>query len=204
MNMAMLDPAEAVSEQDCLYEAEMRHIAQFSNDNRAFIGHLVSLTIGGEALKADFNFGDPMGGATDKAPLCGAILFSHWNKKPGGDITIRGRVSDGNQGGLKKSIDAKDKTADVEIVFNWYKYNPSTKGYYKCFHTDDEVIKGELSRRGGSYARDIPADDYQQIINYDFQLVITGSDEENQDLMIAYNPELKEAFAFGQAVNAAG
>lgn len=198
--MNMMAAADPVTAQDCNYESEMEWIAQFSNDNRKMVGHLVSLSIGGEALEADFKFGDPMGGATDKVPVCGGLTYTHWNKKPGGDVTIRGRVSDTNQGVLKKAIDAKDKTAKVEFEVIWYKYSPKTQTYYKCYDFDGKALKGEISRKAESYAKDVPEEDYEQIINYDFQLVVTGTDEVDQDILVAYNPNLKEAYQYGQAV----
>lgn len=176
---------------------EVDAIANFKHDNRALVGHLVSLSIGGETLATDFNFVDPMN-PTSRVPICGMITFLQWNKKPGGVLLLEGRISDANQGMFQDAVDSREKTAICEFKLNIYKYDYATKAYYKYFHTDDQVIKGQLSEEHTSTVYDELAQEYKQIANHRFVLAITGTDEEDPILHIAYSPDRKKTFPFGQ------
>lgn len=41
---------------DYAVESKVESIANFKHDNRAVVGHLVKLKVGGEELKTDFSF----------------------------------------------------------------------------------------------------------------------------------------------------
>lgn len=180
--------------------SEVDHIANFKSENRRPIGHMVSLSIGGEALERDFNFVDPLHPA-EKTKLSGILTFTQWNKREGGILVMEGRISNANQGMYQSAVDARDKGAKVKIKFNWYYYD-SKKGYYKKFHTDDKEIEGEISTEAPSYVDPDFATEYKQILNHRFSLLIVGSDEKDQNLCVGYSPDLKANLGFGQLVGA--
>lgn len=185
---------------EMILRASVDDIANFKSENRRPIGHMVSLSVGGEALDADFNFVDPMN-PTGKTKLSGVLTFTQWNKREGGILVMEGRISNANQGKFQSAIDARDKDAKVKIKFNWYYYD-SKKGYYKRFHTDDQEIEGEISTEAPSYVDAEFADEYKQILNHRFTIVIVGSDEKDQNLCVGYSPDLKVDLGFGQTVGA--
>lgn len=185
---------------EMILRSQVDDIANFKSENRRPIGHMVSLSIGGEALDADFNFVDPMS-PTGKTKLSGVLTYTQWNKREGGILVMEGRISNGNQGKFQSAIDARDKDAKVKIKFNWYYYD-SKKGYYKRFHTDDQEIEGEISTEAPSYVDAEFADEYKQILNHRFTLVVVGSDEKDQNLCVGYSPDLKVDLGFGQQAGA--
>jgi len=185
-----------MAESNYTMNSEVDHIANFKHENRESVGHLVSLTIGGEALEADFKFVDPMN-PSSRASICGMLTFLEWNKKPGGVITLEGRISAKNQGVFQDALDSGDKTAKCEFKLNVYRYDVATKSYFKCFHTDDQVIEGEISENHTSTVEDQFAPEYRQILNHKFTLVVKGSDEKDSDLHVAYSLDRKKPFLFG-------
>lgn len=186
---------------DVVYESQVLDIANFKFDNRRMIGHLSSIKVGGEELKTDFNFFDPMSPGS-RVPLAGMITCLQWDKKPGGILMIEGRISAANQGVMQDAMGSHDKTALCEFKLDFYKYDYATKTYYKCFHTDGAAIEGQLSEEAPSSVADEVADEYRQIANHRFVLNVIGSDEKDQLLHIAFDPERKKTFPFGQKAKA--
>jgi len=178
-------------------EAKVEDIANFKHDNRRVVGHFTKFKVGGEELKTDFNFVDPME-AANRIPLCGMLTFLQWDKKPGGVLLLEGRISAANQGIFQDAVDSHDKTAECEFVLDVYKYDVATAKYYKCFHTDAKGIEGQLSEESASTVEDGFADEYKQIKNHKFTLAIIGSDKKDELLHIAYSPDRKKTYKFGQ------
>lgn len=178
-------------------EPKVEDIANFKHDNRRLVGHFTKFKVGGEELKADFNFCDPMDPA-NRVPLCGMVTFVQWNKEPGGVLLLEGRISAANQGIFQDAVDSHDKTAECQFQLDIYKYDVATAKYFKCFHTDGKEIEGQLSEDSASTVEDAFADEYKQIKNHKFILAIIGSDKKDELLHIAYNTERKKTFKFGQ------
>ncbi|MBS0647910.1 MAG: hypothetical protein JSS10_01640 [Verrucomicrobia bacterium] len=182
-------------------EPKIEDIANFKHDNRRLVGHFKKLKIGGEELKADFNLVDPMDPA-NRVPLCGMVTFLEWDTKPGGLLTVEGRLSAKNQGIYNDVVNAHDKTAECEFELDVYRYDDETEKYYKCFHTDGKAIEARLSEERRSIAHDEVESDYRQIRNHKFELYIIGSDKKDELLHIAYSADRKKAFKFGQKAKA--
>lgn len=189
------------ADSDFILNITVDDTANFKHDNRRLVGHLVSLKVGGEELKPDFNFVNPMN-PSERVPICGMITFAQWNKRPGGLLLLEGRIPSANQGILQDAIDSGDKSAECEFNLNVYKYDYTTKSYYKCFHTDDKSIQGQLSEESPSTVADELGEEYRQIANHRYVLAIIGSDEKDELLHIAYSPDRKKTFAFGQKCGA--
>lgn len=184
------------------FRSEFDHTAQYSRDNRADVGHLVSLSAGGQALATDFNFGDPMGGAEAKVPVCGSVDYAFWDKTEGGDLILEGFVNDNNRGILKQALDAKDTNAILVFQFNCISFSDFKDTYYLSFTSDNKDIEGVVSKNQQSFVEDQKYSGYTQISVYRYRLVITGSDKVDQDLIVGYSPDDKRAFKFGQKVGA--
>jgi hypothetical protein len=182
---------------DYKQEAKVPKIANFKHDNREFVGHMVSFKVGGEELKQEFNFFDPMD-PSKRVPLAGMLTLAIWDKTPGGVLFLEGRIPAATQGILQDAMDSHDKSADCEFKLDFYKYDVATATYFKCFHTDGQVIEGKLSEKQPSNVEDAYDHEYDQIKNHVFRLAIVGSDKKDQLLHIAYDTERKKAFPFGQ------
>lgn len=177
------------------YEADMREIADFrANEVKGYIGHLLSLKIGGKDLKADFNFRDPT--APSKAiPMAGAITLVRWGTGEGDPITIVGRVTGNNQAIIKATLMGSETTRQCEFKFDIYKHKEGTE-FFKTFHTDGKAIKGVLIKK----LCDVPPrsmQDYTQITNYEFTLTIEGERAVQQTLESDLGGGEKRSLQFG-------
>lgn len=177
------------------YEAEMREIADFrANEVKGYIGHLLALKIGGKDLKADFNFRDPTAPAT-AVPMAGAVTLVRWGTGEGDPLTIIGRVTGNNQAIIKATLMGSETTRQVEFKFDMYKHKEGTE-FFKTFHTDGKMIKGVLVKKDCDVTvRSMQ--DYTQITNYEFTLVIEGERAVKQTLESDLGGGEKRSLQFG-------
>lgn len=188
---------------DSSYKSKADWIANFKQERQLRVGHLVSLTIGGEKLEPEYNFLDPEN-PTKTVPLCGMIDFLDWKDRlPGEPIIFEGLVSGGNQGIMNYAIEAAEIGSDVEFVLNFYAYDLKAKKYFKCFHTDGKAIKGQLTQDKRSHAEKEKSDEYTQISSHRYTMSIIGSDEVDQHLDEAYFYQKIKKLKFGGKCGAA-
>ncbi len=177
------------------YEADITEIADFrANEVKGYIGHLISLKIGGKDLKADFDFRDPTSPATQK-PFAGAVTLVRWATGEGKSLTIVGRVTGNNAAIIKATLMGANTTRECEVKFDMYKHKEGTE-FFKTFHTDGKAIKGTIVKEKCDVSvRDMR--DYTQITNYEFTLVIEGTRGVKQNLESDLGGGEKSSLQFG-------
>ena len=68
----------------------------------------------------------------------------------------------------------------VEFVFTIYDYDPDDKKYYKCFHSDGQVLKGLVQKDRGRLSIEIDTDQAEEVIspkNFTFNLGVMPEDK---------------------------
>ena len=90
----------------------------------------------------------------------------------------------------------------VEFVFTIYDYDPDEKKYYKCFHSNDAVLKGLVEKSGGKLTIFIDSDQSQEVVspkNFTMQLGVMPEDLE-QDTHMAMSVSDKLVKRWGVTV----
>ena len=188
---------------DHKFTADAVSIANFTKSmvsENISIGHLISLKVGGDELDQFFHFPDPTDPSTPVA-MCAMVTSFYWNGEPGGRITIEGRVPARSKGKLQSAIATKTKSAECEFKINFYAPDGETN-YYKCFHTDDAMIKCKIIREE-CWVSNEKATDYAAP-NHKFILVVDPSDQADQTLHFDHGSQSINVYPYGGKVGAAG
>ncbi len=185
------------------YTCDVKQAMNFNKDGDTVVGHLISIKIGGVALKADMKPWDPEKVKEGvKVAAVGCLSKLNW---PGGmaePITISYRVSRENMN-LLKNLKIKDLPDDeVAFKFSIWKYDPETGGYYKAFHASNRDLKGVGLKQDGecvmgvndNRCMDVPSPE-----NYEASISILP-DEEGQEINTAVSTSDKFAKKWGVSV----
>lgn len=95
-------------------------------------------------------------------------------------------------------------STEVTFKFSVYDFDPKEKKYYKCFHTDDNELKGLVLKSGSDLAMSIDMDQSAEVVspkNFNFNLGVMPQEEESADLMVATSLSDKFVKKWGVAVS---
>lgn len=183
------------------YNAFAVDIANFSinmaNDKRNIsIGHLVKLKVGGVDIGQGFEFPDPM---SPKAltPMACMLTSFHWNGNRDGRLTLEGRVPYMTKGKLQGAISDNDKTPECELHINFFE--PEGEKSYRTGFTTKDIIKGKIIRTESDVYNE-KKEDYTNIPNHYFKLVLDPSDTANQELHFDFGNKEVRVFPWGGQV----
>jgi hypothetical protein len=121
----------------------------FKRDVQNALGHLKALTIGQEAIEANMEVISPETG--DKINVVGIIADIGWEGGDAHPISLSCQVSNSNKVLLTGLTGDTLHDTSVEFDFDIYKYDPAPdqRKFYKCFHCNDEAVKGRLEKSSG-------------------------------------------------------
>lgn len=180
------------------YPCSLRQAFNFEKDAQVLVGHLVSIKIGTEELKADITLTTPTDN-TATAAVVGAISSIQWEGGYADPVHITCNVSTVNQ--TKVGVLTHTKMADttIEFKFNIYQFDQVAKKYYLAFHTEDTAMKGLILKQGGDLALAIDTDNDMTVpspLNYQLQISIMPQ-QIKQDLKVAVSDTDKFAKTWG-------
>lgn len=143
------------------YSCSVRQGLNFEKDQQVLVGHLVSMSVGGQALEADmaltiptatFSSGDAV---TESTSVVGVVADISWQGGYADPLHFTVHVSTENQ----KLIAIKTHTNlldnDVVFQFNIWAYDPVAKVYYLAFHSNETDMNGLILKEGGNLALQI-------------------------------------------------
>lgn len=171
---------------------------KFNDASQTIVGHILELefSTSGVALKADISVTDPEN-PSSKVKVVGVISNIHWEGGATDNLDIEGRLSyEENQGLFQQGLSAKDGGTDIKIKFVIYKYDPKTKKYFKCFHSDNAlecvITMGSETDVGQEIAMDI-----KEPKNVPFHITLSPKSGAEQMLSLAFSTENKITRDFG-------
>lgn len=170
-------------------------------DDQGQIGHIEYLKIGGLELAPDFTVTDPMSPG-EKKSVAGVMTAIAWNGGYAEPITFSCQVSGANKNQLAALMHSVSGTSEVEFMFTVYDFDPKTKSYYKCFHTDSVRLKGLVLKQGGDLAMNMATDQSTEVVspkNYTFMLGVMPQDIPMQ-VELAVSSTAKFSKAWGVSV----
>lgn len=177
----------------------------FQKDSQVVIGHINYLKIGDTELASDLNVTDPMNIA-NYVKVFGVASGMHWNGGYSEPITFSAQVSVANQNKLTTLQHKSMANTEVELQFTIYDYDPKTKAYYKCFHSNAVKLKGLILKQGGELAMNmstLPGTEVVSPRNFSLQLGVMPQDTA-QAIHLAFSSADKLVKPWGIAVAAAG
>lgn len=131
------------------HDCDVANGFNFKRDVQRKLGHLKALTIGQEAIEANMEVISPETG--DKINVVGIMSFVGWEGGDAHPIQVSCQVSNSNKVLLTGLTGDTLHDTSVEFDFDVFTYDPAPdqRKFYKCFHCNDEVVKGRLVKSGG-------------------------------------------------------
>jgi hypothetical protein len=113
------------------------------------LGHLKVLTIGQESIEANMEVICPE--TNDKVNVVGIISDISWDGGDAHPISITCQISNTNKVLITGLTGETLHDTSVDFDFDIYRYDPAPdqRKFYKCFHCNDEGVKGRLVKSGG-------------------------------------------------------
>ncbi|MFI3198639.1 MAG: hypothetical protein QX196_10000 [Methylococcaceae bacterium] len=146
------------------YNCSVRQGFNFEKDRQVLVGHLVSITIGGQALTADMTLTDPLDyGST--VSVVGVISGISWQGGYADTVNISCNVSNENQKAVAILTHTNLSKNDVVFAFNIYDYDQQAKVYYKAFNSGDAALNGLIYKNGGELSLQISADSDNEVVS---------------------------------------
>lgn len=184
------------------YSCSIRQGFNFEKDAQVLVGHLVSMTIGTQALGADITLTLPTD-LTNATAVVGVVSDISWQGGYADPVNIQFNVSTENQKliAIMKHTNMADTT--VVFQFNIYKFDPVFKNYYLCFDSGATDMKGLIMKNGGELAIDIAEENDPTVmspLNYNAYISIMP-EEEAQVLNLAVSNSDKFVKTWGVAVS---
>jgi hypothetical protein len=118
----------------------------FKRDVQNALGHLKTLTLGQETIEANMEVICPE--TNDKVNVVGIISDISWEGGDAHPISINCQVSNSNKVLLTGLTGDTLHDTSVEFDFDIFRYDPAPdqRKFYKCFHCNDEAVKGRLEK----------------------------------------------------------
>lgn len=189
-----------------LYGAET-HIAcnlaqgfNFDPSEQAEVGFIDSLKISDTQLDADLNVMDPVRKQLRK--VVGVVSGIAWNGGYADPIQFIANVSAANKEKLAVLAHKSMSNTEVAFSFSAYAYDPRAKAYFRSFHTNDDVLKGLIVKRGGELAFNVEREASGEVPspkNYTVQLGVMPQDMK-QEVQLAVSTTDKFAKPWGVEV----
>jgi hypothetical protein len=149
------------------YNCSIRQGFNFEKDRQVLVGHLVSLTIGGNTLTQDITLTDPANYSAVSA--VGVISGINWHGGYADPINIAFNVSNENQKAIAIMTHTSLSKNDVEFVFNIFAYDQNAKVYYNSFSsnagTTVTVLNGLVYKSGGELSLQISPDPDDEVVS---------------------------------------
>ena len=139
------------------FACSLQQAFNFEKDKQVLVGHLVSISIGGQALTANITLTKPTDVATTEV-VVGAISNISWAGGYADPVYISCNVTTTNQ--TATAVLTHTKMANTEVLFNFniYAFDQVNKVYYPCFNSNNVSMKGLVLKHGGDLALSIDAD----------------------------------------------
>jgi len=172
----------------------------FKRDVQNAMGHLKALTIGQEAIEANMEVISPETG--DMVTVVGIISDIYWEGGDAHPISISCQVSNSNKVLLTELTGDTLHDTSVEFDFDIYEYDPAPdqRKFYKCFHCNDEAVKGRLEKdQGGRLAIEVARDASHEVespLNFAMQFAV-NPEEIEQVLHIAHAVQSNKTSRWG-------
>ena len=152
----------------------------FQKDEQILVGHLNTITIGGDPLVADLNITNPEESSA-LVKVVGIISGIYWSGGYADPVQINCQVSNANKVTIATLTHKSLSNTEVIFKFNIYDYDPKEKKYYKCFHSGDTDLNGLVEKSGGELAISIDMDQSMEIVspkNFGFSIGIMPQDQD--------------------------
>ncbi len=189
---------------DLSYPCDVTQGFNFQKDVQTTVGHLNSIKVGDTELDVDLAVTDPTDLAGDKVKVAGVIADIYWNGGYAEPISITAQISNANQKAIALLLHSDLSNTAVEFAFTSYAYDPEPKKYYKCFHSNDEALKGLVEKSGGELRLNLDTDPSQEVVsplNFSLSIGIMPEDTE-QDTHVAISDTDKFVKNWGVTVEA--
>lgn len=168
------------------YSCDVSQGFNFQKDQQTPVGHINKLKVAGKELAADMAITDPENVAGDKVKVVGVVSGMFWGGGYADPIQFNCQVSNPNKKTLALLAHQEMANTMVEFVFTIYDYDPDEKKYYKCFHSNDAVLKGLVLKSGGALSIHIDMDQSQEVVspkNFAMDLGVMPEDLEQETHM---------------------
>ena len=187
------------------YQCDVTQAFNFDKTMQSKVGHINSMKIGDTELDVDLAVTDPTDLAGDKVKVVGVISGIGWEGGFAQSIVISAQIGNANQKAVTLLRHADLSNTAVEFKFTTYDYDPDAKKYYKCFHANDEVLKGLVEKdASGSLGLSIDPDQSTEVMspmNFFFDIGIMPEDTE-QEIHVAVSDTDKFVKPWGVTVEA--
>jgi len=186
------------------YSCDVSQGFNFQKDQQTLVGHINKLKVAGKELAADMAVTNPADVTGDKVKVVGVVSDIYWGGGYADSMEFSCQVSNPNKKTLAVLTQMEMANTMVEFVFTIYDYDPDEKKYYKCFHSNDAVLKGLVQKSGGRLSIRIDADQSQEVMspkNFTMRLGIMPEDLE-QDTHMAISVSDKMVKRWGVTVKA--
>lgn len=191
------------------YSCSVRQGLNFEKDQQVLVGHLVSMTVGGQALGEDMALTIPTAtfssgaAVTASTSVVGVISEISWQGGYADPLHFTVHVSTENQ----KLIAIKTHTNlldnDVVFQFHIWAYDPVAKVYYLAFHSNSIDMNGLILKNGADLALQISPEASPIVkspLNYEMYIGIMPQ-ESAQVLNLAVSNTDKFVKTWGVAVS---
>jgi len=184
------------------YSCDVSQGFNFQKDEQTLVGHINKLKVAGKELAADMAVTNPENVTGDKVKVVGVVSDIYWGGGYADSMQFGCQVSNPNKKTLAVLTQMEMANTMVEFVFTIYDYDPDEKKYYKCFHSNDAVLKGLVQKSGGQLSISIDADQSQEVMspkNFTMRLGVMPEDLE-QDTHMAISVSDKMVKRWGVTV----
>ena len=186
------------------YSCDVSQGFNFQKDQQTLVGHINKLKVAGKELAVDMAVTNPENVTGDKVKVVGVVSNIYWGGGYADSMQFSCQVSNPNKKTLAVLTQMEMANTMVEFVFTIYDYDPDEKKYYKCFHSNDAVLKGLVQKSGGQLSIFIDADQSQEVMspkNFTMNLGVMPEDLE-QDTHMAISVSDKMVKRWGVTVKA--
>jgi len=176
----------------------------FQKDQQTPVGHINKLKVAGKELAADMAVTNPENVTGDKVKVVGVVSSLYWKGGYADPMEFSCQVSNPNKKTMSVLTHSEMANTAVEFVYTIYDYDPDEKKYYKCFHSNDAVMKGLVEKSGGKLKIYIDADQSMEVVspkNFTMELGVMPEDLE-QDTHMAMSVSDKLVKRWGVTVKA--
>jgi hypothetical protein len=168
------------------YSCDVSQGFNFQKDQQTPVGHINKLKVAGKELAADMAVTNAENVTGDKVKVVGVVSGIFWLGGYADPIEFSCQVSNPNKKTLALLAHQEMANTAVEFVFTIYDYDPDEKKYYKCFHSNDVVLKGLVLKSGGALSIHIDMDQSEEVMspkNFTMHLGIMPEDLEQETHM---------------------
>ena len=168
------------------YSCDVSQGFNFQKDAQTPVGHINKLKVAGKQLAADMAVTNPENVTGDKVKGVGVVSSMFWMGGFADPIQFSCQVSNPNKKTLALLAHQEMANTMVEFVFTIYDYDPDEKKYYKCFHSNDAVLKGLVLKSGGQLSIYIDMDQAVEVVspkNFTMNLGVMPEDLEQETHM---------------------